>query len=80
SRPLLFNNIFWDNRAGRWDGNNVTGIGGQIWQNGVLITDPTPINHWDMGVPGSAFLLYPTNSILQATTNLGVVADPSNRL
>ena len=27
SNPLLFNNIFWDNRAGTWTGGGVAGIG-----------------------------------------------------
>ena len=27
SDPLLFNNIFWDNRAGTWTGGGVAGIG-----------------------------------------------------
>ena len=68
SNPLMFNNIFWDNRAGSWDGANVVGIGGLVWSGGVQIPDPTAINHWDMGVPGSAGQLSPTNSILQSET------------
>lgn len=27
SNPLMFNNIFWDNRSGSWDGGGVAGIG-----------------------------------------------------
>ena len=27
SRPVMFNNIFWDNRAGTWTGGGVSGIG-----------------------------------------------------
>jgi hypothetical protein len=80
SKPLLFNNIFWDNRSGSWDGTNITGIGGKVWQNGQQVQDPTPINYWDMGVPGSSYTLSPTNSLLQATSNPGVNADPSNIL
>ena len=79
SNPLLFNNIFWDNRAGTWDPqfNLVRGIGAtDILGN----PDPTPLNVWDMGVPGTALLLSPTYSILQPTTNTGVQADASNRL
>ena len=79
SNPLLFNNIFRDNRAGTWDpaagmirGIGSTDLGGN--------PDPTPVNHWDMGVPGTSFLLSPTNSILQSeTTPHGdVVSSPTN--
>jgi uncharacterized repeat protein (TIGR01451 family) len=57
SNPLLFNNIFWDNRAGTWTGGGVAGIG--------LAGDPNAINHWDLGVADSADLLAPTNSVIQ---------------
>ena len=59
SNPLLFNNIFWDNRAGTRAGTKVTGIG--------LAGDATPINEWDMGVANGTptQLLAPTNSIVQ---------------
>ncbi len=68
SNPLLFNNIFWDNRAGTWDGNNLTGIGGMVWSGGTQVPDPTPVNAWDMGVPGTTAQLSPTNSLLQTET------------
>ena len=82
SNPLMFNNIFYDNRAGSWDGGNVVGIGGLVWSGGVQVTDPTPINHWDMGVPGTASQLSPTNSILQSETvnHNDVVASPTNKV
>ena len=82
SNPLMFNNIFWDNRAGTWDGNNLTGIGGQVWQNGVQVPDPTPINHWDMGVPGTSLQLSPTNTLLQSETTVhnDVVSSPTNKV
>ncbi len=74
SDPLLFNNIFWDNRAGAKGLNMVTGIG--------AAGDPNPINNWDMGTFDAFGLLSPTNSILQvgtgtnaSATNSG--ADPS---
>jgi len=54
--PVLFNNIFWDNRAGSWNGVTVDGIG--------TLAAPA-VNLWDMGVIGSASLLSPTNSLLQ---------------
>ncbi len=57
SNPLLFNNIFWDNRAGTRAGTTVTGIG--------VAGDLTPINRWDVGVADGTGLLAPTNSIIQ---------------
>ena len=57
SNPLLFNNIFWDNRAGTRAGLTVTGIG--------LTGDVSPINYWDIGVADSTGLLAPTNSVIQ---------------
>jgi hypothetical protein len=82
SNPLMFNNIFWDNRAGAWDGANVVGIGGQVWSGGVRVADPNPVNHWDMGVPGTSFQLAPTNSILQSesTNHNDVVSSPTNKV
>jgi hypothetical protein len=73
SDPLLFNNVFWDNRAGTWDGNGVSGIG--------LAGDPSPIYRWDLGVSDNTGVLSPTYSLLHvpyglpSTTNL-VGADP----
>jgi uncharacterized protein (DUF779 family) len=68
SNPLLFNNVFWDNRAGTFTGATVAGIG--------LTGDPNPVNHWDMGVTGVPGLLSPTNSLLQ--TILGTTPSPTN--
>jgi hypothetical protein len=68
SDPLLFNNIFWDNRAGSWTGGGVAGIG--------LQGDPNPINYWDLGVSDGTGLLSPTNSVLQIGT--GTVASGTN--
>ena len=69
--PVLFNNVFWDNRAGSWNGVTVGGIG--------LPGTGAP-NLWDLGVVGAGTLA-PTNSILNTTldtvpsgTNLG--SDP----
>ena len=76
SNPLLFNNIFWDNRAGTWNPGTglISGIG--------LTGDPAPVNHWDMGVPGTTFQLAPTNTILQGetTSHNDVVASPTNKV
>lgn len=57
SNPLLFNNIFWDNRAGTRAGTTVAGIG--------LEGDATPIDHWDLGTGDGSGLLAPTTSLLQ---------------
>lgn len=64
SNPLLFNNIFWDNRAGTRAGGAVTGL---------TVAD---VNHWDLGVADGPDLLSPTNSVLQSTTS--IVASPTN--
>lgn len=68
SDPLLFNNIFWDNRAGTFVGSTVAGIG--------LAGDPNPVNQWDLGVSDGVGLLSPTNSIMQVT--IGTVPSGSN--
>jgi hypothetical protein len=74
SNPFMFNNIFWDNRAGSWNGDAIAGIG----QEG----DPNDIYFWDMGLSDLTHLLSPTNSILTADNNggavYGVVPDASN--
>ncbi len=68
SNPVLFNNIFWDNRAGSFDRVGVTGLG--------LDGDLGPINYWDMGVSGSAYNLTPVYSIISSTQN--VAPDATN--
>ncbi len=68
SNPLLFNNIFWDNRAGSWDGAGVAGIG--------ITGDPNPINYWDMGLADMSGAVAPTNSIISST--VGTALHPSN--
>ena len=68
SKPLLFNNIFSDNRAGTYT-SNIGGIG--------LAGDPAPINYWDIG-SGDGQLLEPTNSIL--ATGQGFVASATNKI
>ena len=66
SKPLLFNNIFYNNWAGTNTGGIVTGI------------SSGDANPWDMGSLTPGILLSPTNSILQS--NLGVVASPTNQI
>ena len=56
SKPLLFNNIFSDNRAGSSMGGNVSGIG--------IEGDPSPINRWDLGVSDYTGVLDPMYSFL----------------
>ncbi len=57
SKPALFNNIFWDNRAGTRAGTTVTGIG--------LAGDSVPINYWDLGAFDASGQLAPTDSVIQ---------------
>jgi hypothetical protein len=72
SEPLLFNNIFWDNRAGSFNGSLLTGIG--------AANDPGPINLWDIGVMGGngGERLRPTNSILNSTA--GFLPSATNKI
>jgi hypothetical protein len=62
SNPKLFNNIFWNNRAGSWNGVYVSGIGAPDAPAG------DSINYWDMGSADGVGPLTPTNSVLQTTT------------
>jgi len=57
SDPVLFNNIFWDNRAGTRAGTTVTGLG--------IAGDATPIEHWDLGMFDTPGSLSPTSSVIQ---------------
>ncbi len=68
SKPLLFNNILWDNRAGTFNGVTLVGLG--------LAGDPNPINNWDMGVADGIGVMSPTYSILQVTTGTDVTVGP----
>lgn len=67
SNPLLFNNIFWDNRAGALSLGTVVGIG--------ATGDGTPINYWDLGVPDGSGTLAPTYSIIQAGDGAGAATN-----
>ncbi|MDQ1541012.1 MAG: large repetitive protein, partial [Actinomycetota bacterium] len=72
SKPTLFNNVFWDNRAGSFSGGWVYGIANTL-PDGSADT----IVNWDMGVVDvSGALLNPTNSVLQTTQ--GTTGDASN--
>jgi len=67
SNPLLFNNIFWDNRAGTRAGGTVTGLG---------LGGPGDIDHWDLGVADGTGTLSPTNSIIQEGDGGPMGSDP----
>jgi hypothetical protein len=72
SKPTLFDDVFWDNRAGSFSGGWVYGIGGNLPDG-----SPNSVDNWDMGVvdvPGA--LLTPTNTVLQ--DGVGVQADATN--
>ena len=67
SNPLLFNNIFWDNRAGTRGTNTVTGI------------SAGDANYWDLGSLDLSIMLSPTNSIIQqATGSYPYTTSPTN--
>ncbi|UQX87375.1 hypothetical protein M6D93_13835 [Jatrophihabitans telluris] len=74
SKPTLLNDVFWDNRAGNFDGGVVCGIDS--------VTCPGIVN-WDMGVTDDqSASLAPTHSVVQdltQVTNDGTLSqnDPS---
>lgn len=70
SKPLMFNNIFWENRAGSWNGAGIAGIG--------QLGDPNPINYWDLGAADGSGLLEPTNSMLMVDNLPYIVSSPTN--
>ncbi len=71
SDPTLFNNVFWDNRAGTRAGTTVTGIG--------LTGDATPVDQWDLGVGDGTGVLAPTNSVVQQSAGTHpYTTSPSN--
>jgi hypothetical protein len=73
SKPTLLNDVFWDNRAGSFQGGWVTGIGGTLPDGSANDT-----NNWDMGVVDVPGTLAPTHSVLQDGS--GVQSDPTNTL
>ena len=74
SNPVLFNDVFSDNRAGRWDGvhSTVVGIG--------LPGDSSAHVVWNLGNADSALAaLSPTNSVIGPAGDMSnIVASPSN--
>ncbi|MFN2167753.1 MAG: choice-of-anchor Q domain-containing protein, partial [Anaerolineae bacterium] len=70
SNPLLFNNIFWDNRAGTRAGLTVTGIG---------LAGLSDVDEWDLGVADGTGVLAPTNSVIQQDSLAHpYTSDPTN--
>ena len=72
TRPVAFNNVFWDNRAGWFDGASVHGIG--------LAGDPAPINNWDVGSQDNSGNVPVSNSILQSCVGTTLNQDCSGSL
>jgi hypothetical protein len=72
SNPKMFNNIFWNNRAGSWNGLYVSGIGASDAPAGDVL------NYWDMGSADGTGPLSPTNSVLQTTT--GTTLSATNKV
>ncbi|MCU1677460.1 MAG: pectin lyase-like protein [Frankiales bacterium] len=66
SDPTLLNNVFWDNRAGTFEGGYVYGIGGTLPDGTDNWTD-----NWDLGSADDAsFVLHPRSSVLQTIEDL----------
>jgi hypothetical protein len=61
SKPVIANNILWDNRAGSWSPHGVVALG--------LQGDATPINVWDIGSMDNIGLLTPVGSLLSTNPN-----------
>ena len=57
SNPVLFNNLFWDNRAGSKTPDGIAGIGIQ--------GDPSPIHNWDLGTSDATGTLRPAYTLFQ---------------
>jgi hypothetical protein len=70
---LLYNNIFFDNRAGNWNGLYVSGIASPQ----APATDP--IRHWDLGSTDAGVTLTPTYSVLQQY-DPGVTPSPTDKI
>ena len=75
SNPLLFNDIFRDNRAGSYNAatGKVEGLG--------LAGDATATHYWDMGSTNGTIFLAPTNSILNGAPDVShITASPTNKV
>ncbi len=66
SNPLVFNDLFDDNRAGNWQSFGTAGV------HGIGLVTNEDIFHWDMGVADNPTqLLHPTNSVINDTAGHG---------
>ena len=74
SDPLLFNNIFWDNRAG-----TLVSTGTTFTVDGIGKPGTGPIDLWDMGTADGSGPLHPTNTILNDTSRSSIIASASNK-
>jgi hypothetical protein len=68
SNPVLLNDVFWQNKAGWFDGTSVQGVGA----DGTTTIE----NYWDIGSLDSTEILSPVNSIL-TTPNPGQLTQPT---
>jgi hypothetical protein len=67
SKPTMFNNVFWDNRAGSYSAAGIQGIGMQ--------GDNGPIRLWDFGMFDRSYPLHPTNTVYDSCTDPSVCTD-----
>ena len=70
SKPVLFNNVLWNNRAGHRAGTTVTGIG--------LDGDTTAVDLWDVGVADATGVLAPTRSVIQQNSGQHAFSNPTD--
>jgi hypothetical protein len=71
SKPVLLDNVFWDNRAGTRAGLTVTGLGSP--------GDAGPVEHWDLGLLDGSGQLDPVGSVVQQDpAQHPYTQDPSN--
>ncbi|MBM6400016.1 IPT/TIG domain-containing protein [Phycicoccus sp. MQZ13P-5] len=71
SRPALFDNVLWDNRAGTRAGTTVSGIG---------LGGASDVEPWDVGVADFPGVLAPLNSVIQQDASVHpYTQDASNR-
>jgi hypothetical protein len=63
SNPVILNDVFWQNKAGWFDGTSVQGVGA----DGTTTIE----NYWDIGSLNSTEILSPRNSVLTPPNNSG---------
>ncbi len=74
TRPVVFNNVFWDNRAGWFDGAAVHGLGLDT-AAGAL-----DINNWDIGSQDNSGLVPISNTDVQSCVGTTLNQDCSGSL